>query len=350
MASINDVFSQPEPGESIIKFNLPENKSEFLARLVEAGFPFAAFLKEFHDNPEGPVTSSIDKEAQNWPFYSSLIKPLLKGEKPDFEMAAKEFALAGSQPGGPAKALGALPIKLNKSGQRYIVRPESMAEIHKLQSTLREAVKKGEITKADADKLVINAMSNLENQARLESLASEGRFDLDNARQTLTDKPIEKTKVDASESKKYDDAYGVGNWLGHNIKGKAFGRDNNGNIVYLKGDNGPLWINEHTADANMTRHKLSNYDELIDPVNKSLHKLHPSGTGIAPLKLKEGKNVNLYKTVTEPQAMNQVKPGELGYNYRTSMNKSVNEGRKATTESPNYKTVDELYKIILGLD
>lgn len=358
MSDIENVFRQPEPGEPIVKFNLPKSKSEFLGRLIEAGFPFATFLKEFHDNPEGPVTKSIDKEAQNWPFYSSLVRPILKGEKPDFEMAAKEFALAGSQPGGPAKALGALPIKLSKSKQNYIVRPESMADIQKLQTTLREAVKKGEITKADADKLLVNAVTNIHEQSILEGKAARGAKDLDVVEHPVPENPIEKSSITTSEQKKYDDAFGIGNWLGQNLKTKDVGRTSNGNPIYLNGDNGPLWINEHNLDAAQVRHNLSNYDKLVGskkqgygPALKYLYDRYPGEGGyIQRLNLKNGGSTELYKTVVEPQANKNIIGPKLGYNYKTALNKSVKEGRKETTEKPNYRTVDELYKIILGLE
>lgn len=358
MANINDVFGEYDESKPIVKFNLPKSKSEILGRLVEAGFPFATFLKEFHDNPESPVTKSIDKEAQNWPFYSSLAKPILKGEKPDFEMAAKEFALAGSQPGGPAKALGSLPIKLNKSNLKYVIRPEKPEEILKLQSALREAVKKGEMTKGDAEKLLVNAVTNMHEEALLEGRAQQGKADLYEVTHPVPENPIEKSTVVQKDAKKYDDAFGIGNWLGHNLKIKPQGKLKNSNeMLYLQGDQGPLWINEHNADAANVRHNLTNYDALVGskkqgygPALKYLYDRYPSEGGyIQRLNLKDGSSKELYKTIVEPQALNQISGPKLGYNYKKAQNTPVIEGRKATEELPNYKTVDEFYKIILGL-
>ena len=359
MASINDVFRQPEPGEPIVKLNLPKSKSELLARLEEAGFPFAAFLKEFHDNPESPVTKAIDKEAERTvPMYTSLIRPILKGEKPDYEMAAKEFALAGSQPGGPARALGSLPIKLSKSKLNYVVRPEKAEELLKLNAALREAVKKGEMTKADADKLLVNAATNIHEQSILEGKAAQGTKDLYVVEHPVPENPVEKSTVAQSDAKKYDDAFGIGNWIGQNLKTKDVGITSNGNPIYLNGDNGPLWINEHNQDAAQVRHNLSNYDKLVGskkqgygPALKYLYDRYPGENGyIQRLNLKDGGSKELYKTVVEPQALKQISGPKLGYNYKKAQNTSVKEGRKATTEAPNYKTVDELYKIILGLE
>lgn len=357
MSDIENVFRQPEPGEPIVKFNLPKSKSELLGRLIEAGFPFATFLKEFHDNPEGPVTKSIDKEGENWPFYSSLARPALKGEMPDFEMAAKEFALAGSQPGGPARALGSLPIKLSKSKLNYVVRPESGEELLKLQAALHKAVKKGEMTKADADKLLVNAVTNMHEQSILEGKAQQGK-DLDVVEHPVPENPVEKSTVAPKDIKKYEDAFGIGNWLGRNLAVKPQGRlKNSGDMLYLHGDQGPLWINEHNADAAVVRHNLSNYDQLVGskkqgygPALKYLYDTYPGEGGyIQRLNLKDGGSKELYKTVVEPQANKNIKGPKLGYDYKKALNKSVKEGRKATEELPNYKTVDELYKIILGL-
>lgn len=358
MSDIENVFRQPEPGEPTVSFNLPKSKSELLGRLIEAGFPFATFLKEFYDNPEGPVAKSIDKEAQNWPFYSSLARPALKGEMPDFEMAAKEFALAGSQPGGPAKALGSLPIKLNKSKLNYVIRPGKPEEMLKLQAALREAVKKGEMTKGDAEKLLVNAVTNMHEEALLEGRAQQGKADLYEVTHPVPENPIEKSTVAQNDAKKYDDAFGIGNWIGHNLKIKPQGRLKNSNeMLYLQGDQGPLWINEHNQDAALVRHNLSNYDALVGskkqgygPALKYLYDRYPSEGGyIQRLNLKDGGNKELYKTVVEPQALKQISGPKLGYNYKKAQNTPVNEGRKATEELPNYKTVDELYKIILGL-
>lgn len=355
MPSIENIFRQPEPGEPIVKFNLPKSTSEFLGRLAGAGIPFSTFLKEFNDNPEGPVTKSIDKEAQNLPFYSSLVRPILKGESPDFEMAAKEFALAGSQPGGPAKAL--MPVKLKKSNLNYTVRPESMEEIQKFRSALIEAVKKGEMSEADANKLITNAITNIHEQSILERKEAKGVKDLNVVEHPVPENPVEKSSIDPSEQKKYDDAIGIGNWLGNHLKIKDKAITSNGNTIYLNGDQGPLLINEHNQDAAQVRHNLSNYDELLGskikgygPALKYLFDKYPSENGyIQRLNLKDGGSKELYKSVVEPQANNNLSGPKLGYNYKKALNTSVNEGRKASTERSDYKTVDELYKIILGL-
>lgn len=355
MPSIENIFRQPEPGEPIVKLNLPKSTTEFLGRLVGSGIPFSTFLKEFHDNPEGPATKSIDKEAQNLPFYSSLVRPILKGESPDFEMAANEFVLGGSQPGGPAKAL--MPVKLSKSKLNFTVRPESMEEIQKFRSALIEAVKKGEMTEADANKLITNAITNIREQAILERKEAQGVKDLDAVEHHVPENPIEKSSVATSDQKKYDDAVKAGNWLGQNLKTKYSGLTSNNNPIYLNGDNGPLLINEHNQDAAQVRHNLSNYDELVGskrkgygPVLKYLFDRYPSNDDlIQRLNLKDGSSKELYKTVVEPQANNNFNGPKLGYDYKKALNTSVNEGRKASTERSDYKTVDELYKIILGL-
>lgn len=346
-----------DPSKPWISVNLP-TKEELIAATLGL-IPGYRALKNFHDNPEGPISETLDLAAEDFiPLYGSVIKPAINGDDIDWNTAAKEFALAGSQPGGPAKALGALPIKLSKSKQNFIVRPESMADIPKLQSALREAVKKGEITKADADKLLINAVTNINEQAVLEGKAARGAKDLDVVEHPVPENPVEKSSIAPSEQKKYDDAFGIGDWLGRNLKTKDVGRTRNGNPIYLNGDNGPLWINEHNLDAAQVRHNLSNYDKLVGskkqgygPALKYLYDRYPSEGGyIQRLNLKDGGSKELYKTVVEPQANKNIIGPKLGYNYKTALNKSVKEGRNETTKKPNYRTVDELYKIILGLE
>jgi len=345
-----------DPSKPLISVNLP-TKEELIAATLGL-IPGYRALRNMYDNPEGPVTETLDIAAEDIvPLYGSLIKPAIKGEDIDAEQALKEFALFGSQPGGPSRALGSLPIKLNKSKLNYVVRPESAEELLKLQSALREAVKKGEMTKADADKLLVNAATNIHEQSILEGKAARGEKDLDVVEHPVPENPVEKSSIAPSEQKKYDDAFGIGNWLGQNLTTKNVGRTSNGNPIYLNGDNGPLWINEHNLDASQVRHNLSNYDKLVGSKKqgygtalKYLYDRYPGEGGyIQRLNLKDGGSKELYKTVVEPQANKNIIGPKLGYDYKKALNTPVNEGRKATTERADYKTVDELYKIILGL-
>lgn len=345
-----------DPSKPLISVNLP-TKEELIAATLGL-IPGYRALRNMYDNPEGPVTETLDIAAEDLvPLYGSVIKPAIKGEDIDAEQALREFALFGSQPGGPSRALGSLPIKLNKSKLNYVVRPESGEELLKLHAALREAVKKGEMTKADAEKLLVNAATNMHQQSILEGKAQRGSTDLNSVDHPVPANPIEKSTVAPSDIKKYEDAFGLGNRLGNMMRIKPQGLGNNGDMIYLHGDQGPLWINEHNKDAANIRHNLTNYDELVGnmkmgygPILQALYDKYPSKGGyIQRLNLKNGSNKELYKTVVEPQALKWITGPKLGYDYKKAQNTPVNEGRKATTERSDYKTVDELYKIILGL-
>lgn len=57
--------------------------------------PGARALNNFHDNPEGPATETLDLLAEDIvPEYRNLIKPALTGKDIDWEDASKELAMA----------------------------------------------------------------------------------------------------------------------------------------------------------------------------------------------------------------------------------------------------------------
>ena len=97
MANTREVFGELrpyDPSKPKIAINLP-TKEEIIAATLGL-IPGYRALKNFHDNPEGPITETMDLAAEDLvPLYGSLIKPAFKGEDIDAEQALKEAAIFG---------------------------------------------------------------------------------------------------------------------------------------------------------------------------------------------------------------------------------------------------------------
>ena len=361
MASINDVFSQYEPDQPIIKLNLPKSKSEFLARLVEANIPGARFLKEFHDNPEGPVTSSIDKEAQAMvPFYNSVIRPVIKGESPDFNSAFDEFLIAGSQPGGTAKALGAVPFILKKQGKNALVKPTNAGELATFKEAIKIGVRKGIIDPEDAKKMYLNAVTDLMVEA---NNVVNPNFNPNVVGQEYGAKLLDKSVIADWEGPKYDYARQVGANAGNAMKIYPQGEIPVGREkapLYLQGKQGPLYYVENATDANQIRHNLTNYESLSPYMNKKLAEKYPSkyNPQRAEKIMTDYGPENMYNAIAKPQMINQAIVNEskkgrhaaMGADYTKNATKTYNEGRKALKEHPKYMSVEELLKLMTEIE
>lgn len=126
MADTKKVFGQlgpHDPNKPVISLNLP-SKEELLAELIGL-IPGGRALKNFHDNPEGPISETLDLAAEDLvPLYGSLIKPVFNGEDIDAEQALKEAAIFGIPmpytrfPKGHPKAGESIPNNL-KEGLGY---------------------------------------------------------------------------------------------------------------------------------------------------------------------------------------------------------------------------------------
>lgn len=108
-----------DPSKPWISINLP-TKEEIIAATLGL-IPGYRALKNFHDNPEGPISETLDLAAEDLvPLYGSLIKPAYKGEDIDTEQALKEAAIFGIPmpytkfPKGHPKAGKAIPNNLKE--------------------------------------------------------------------------------------------------------------------------------------------------------------------------------------------------------------------------------------------
>lgn len=332
MANINDVFGEYDESKPMVSFNLP-SREELIAELLGL-IPGGRALKNFHDNPEGPASETLSLAAEDVvPLYGSVLKPLVTGEDPQWKNAGIEMAL------------GALPIKLGKSGKTVLIKPENLDQIHTLRSALKKAVEKGEITKADADNMVINALSDIAEEERITAI------NLD--KNTIKDRShpfLKSTEVDPSDLEK---------WKGIATRGMVDRRKlNTPPIVYNKarkpihlvGDQGPLFYVENANDANMVRHG-TNYDQVWGEAVKDLGKKYTGKEGNMPkVKTKYGDMADSFNEIYKPVVLDEaVKQGHMGKNYIKGQNMTINEGKKALKEKPDYMSVDDFYKLIIGL-
>lgn len=109
-----------DPSKPWISVNLP-TKEELIAATLGL-IPGYRALKNFHDNPKGPISETLDLAAEDFvPLYGSLIKPAIKGEDIDAEQALKEAAIFGIPmpytkfPKGHPKAGEAIPNNLKEA-------------------------------------------------------------------------------------------------------------------------------------------------------------------------------------------------------------------------------------------
>lgn len=83
-----------KPNKPWISVNLPSR--EELIAMAMGLIPGGRALKNMYDNPEGPISETLDLAAEDLvPFYANLIKPAVKGEDIDAEQALKEAAIFG---------------------------------------------------------------------------------------------------------------------------------------------------------------------------------------------------------------------------------------------------------------
>jgi len=108
-----------DPSKPWFSVNLP-TKEELIAATLGL-IPGYRALKNFHDNPEGPISETLDLAAEDFvPLYGSLIKPVINGDDIDTEQALKEAAIFGIPmpytrfPKGHPKAGEAIPNNLKE--------------------------------------------------------------------------------------------------------------------------------------------------------------------------------------------------------------------------------------------
>ena len=320
-----------DPSKPWISVNLP-TKEELIAATLGL-IPGYRALRNMYENPEGPISETLDLAAEDIvPLYGSLIRPAIKGEDIDWNTAGKEAALNAF----------ALPVFLRNSKKGYIVKPQTTAELEKFNKAIDAGVAKGEISMADGRKFKENAIA---------SIAEDAVYDrLPNYRtHTEPEAVLPRSNVMDRELPLYDAASEAGTRIGNNINAPESFRTISGNKFNLKGDQGKLLWNEHYIDDNTVRHN-TNYKQLSDNELRMLARRFP---GYQPGKISpitvNGRRTQAYDVVAKPQITNAIGK-KLGYNYGDAINKPVSEGRAATLRNPKYKSVDEFYRIMLGLE
>lgn len=98
-------LKQYDPSKPLISVNLP-TKEELIATTLGL-IPGYRALKNMYDNPEGPISETLDLAAEDFiRLYGSLIKPAIKGEDINAEQVGKELAMA------------AVPVRLSSRARR----------------------------------------------------------------------------------------------------------------------------------------------------------------------------------------------------------------------------------------
>ena len=83
-----------DPSKPWISVNLP-SKEELIAATLGL-IPGYRALKNMYDNPEGPISETLDLAAEDFvPLYGSVVKPAINGGDIDAEQALKEAAIFG---------------------------------------------------------------------------------------------------------------------------------------------------------------------------------------------------------------------------------------------------------------
>ena len=328
-----------DPNKPFITFNLP-TREEIIAATLGL-IPGYRALKNFHDNPEGPVTESLDLLAEDVvPLYGSFIKPAINGEDIDWNTAGKEAAMNAF----------ALPVFLKNSKKGYIVKPQNTAELTKFNKAVDAAVAKGEISAADGAKFKANAATTLAEDRAYNQAMEVGRLS-DNPRHAAPEELIDRSNIRSSELPLYDAAIDAGNNIVNDLRVRNDFNTMNGNKLYLKGDQGNLLLNEHYADANAIRHAASNYDQLLTRESNNLARRFPGDRPgyTQPITI-NGRRTHVFDIVSKPNILEHLPNGKLGYNYKQNINKPINAGREAIRRDPKYMTVDDFYRIMLGLE
>lgn len=89
-----------KPNKPWLSVNLPTR--EELIAMAMGLIPGGRALKYYHDNPEGPISETLDLAAEDLvPFYANLIKPAVKGEDINLRNNLIEAALIGLPLNGP---------------------------------------------------------------------------------------------------------------------------------------------------------------------------------------------------------------------------------------------------------
>ena len=330
----------------------PRDVAEFVApRTVNEGLSIKNVFGDVGDMIDPFITAAIEKQEGLRDVSDDELKMLAAlGSIPVAGAVASKVTkklnkLVPNPKGGFANA-----VFLRKSKKPILVKPETMSGYEKFCAAIDEGVKKGEISPADGMRFKQNAFANIQNEAKIKSMAEAGKYDLNRSDQFAN--RIYREDIPESSREYFDFASSVGENAGKQLNQYPVGVNRTGQKIYSKGDQGNLLWNEHVMDANTSRHALSDYDKKQDEVNQILKKAYPAPDSraniAAGIKTYNGYK-NVYKTVAEP-SMADAAEKKLGFNYKEAADKSFNEGTRMTKENPKYMTVKDFYKFMFDLD
>lgn len=322
----------------------PRDIAEFVApRTVNDGVSVANVFGDVGDMIDPFITAAIEKQEGLRDVSDDELKLLA---------ALGSIPVVGAIAGKATKAINKMvpnpkggfanPILLMKSKKPVLVKPETPKEYEKFCAAIDEGIKKGEISPADGYKIKQNAFA-----AIAEDVAYNRRPNYRG--HTEPETIIPRSDIKTRDLPLYDAASEAGTRIGNNIVPPNKFTSINGNKFYLEGDQGKLLWNEHYLDDNSVRHN-SNYQQLSDNEIEMLTRKFPGYQPgkVAPITV-NGRRTQVYDVAAKPQITNAMGT-KLGYNYRASINKPVSEGRAATKRDPKYMSVDDFYRIMLGLE
>ena len=322
----------------------PRDVAEFVApRTVNEGLSVKNVFGDVGDMVDPFITAAIEKQEGLRDVSDEELKMLA---------ALGSIPVAGAVAGKMTKAINKMvpnpkggfanAIFLRKSNKPVLVKPKTLKEYERFCAAINEGIKKGEISPADGYKIKQNAFAAID-----EDVAYNKRPNYKG--HTEPETIIPRSDIMTRDLPLYDAASEAGKRIGKNIEPPDNFTSINGNKFYLDGDQGKLLWNEHYLDDNSVRHS-SNYQDLSDNEMMMLTRKFP---GYQPGKVMpitiNGRRTQVYDVAAKPQITNAMGT-KLGYNYRASINKPVSEGRAATLRDPKYKSVDDFYRIMLGLE
>lgn len=268
-----------------------------------------------------------------------IAKPVARGAKKTME-AIEKMPKGGKE--GFVQAVF-LPKQGNKA---ILVKPQNQEELKQFNKAIDLAAEKGQIPKNDAIKMKINAASDLKEQQYIQRGLNMGVINADVAPQNLN--KIKMEDIDPRYLKDYKLAEAVGNKYKVTEKPKATTKA--GSTYYTTGEGGnQLLYSEHTNDAANARHILTDYDMKYKDAVEDLKRALPDPHNPNRYKLiydKEGRPVNPYKLIVEPNMLEKRMP----FRTQEASSKSLNEGKRELEQNPRYMSPDDFLKYMLGLE
>ena len=316
----------------------PRDVAEFVApRTVNEGLSVKNVFGDIGDMIDPFITAAIEKQEGLRDVSDDELKMLA---------ALGSIPVAGAVGGKVLKKLNrivpnpkggflnVLPIK-NEQGKNYLTKATSPEEL----KILNDGV---DIAK---EKLKNNFNSTYNHDVNKQKLIDAGLLNPDSKNKSSL-KLISKDDIKTKSFDDFDKAKQLGEKYKVKIKDKGTSLEGD-DYFTLYSDNIPMLYSEDLTDANIGRHALSNYDDLIEDVNKEAREVLPGQDGQIKQIFGKGqtKSYNTYKAVIEPEIFKDF----MIINNNEASKNSINAGRALSDNLENKITPLEFYKIILGL-